>query len=207
MCGIVGFSGKAGLEDRERFVALCRQSCIRGVHAFGIAWHSPASGLQVFKSTDFDETIKAVPNPLPDKIVFHNRYSTSGDWRMPDNNQPIYVRGNALVFNGTVDMGTKAEMEERYGIRMETDNDGEIVLLDFLAGKPFSHIGGFQSSFAGIFLGSDGTMTAFRNRMRPLWLFNEVGCKFISSTSDIAARAGFDKNNGRPVEPMKLMEL
>lgn len=109
MCGIVGFSGKAGLEDRARFVALCRQSCIRGVHAFGIAWHSPATGLQVFKSTDFDETMKAVPNPLPDKIVFHNRYSTSGDWRVPDNNQPIHVRGNALVFNGTVDMGTSTE--------------------------------------------------------------------------------------------------
>lgn len=207
MCGIVGFSGKAGREDRRRFVALCRQSCIRGVHAFGIAWHSPATGLHVFKSTDFNEAMAAVPNPLPDKIVFHNRYSTSGDWRMPCNNQPIYVCGNVLVFNGTVDMGTKAEMEARYGIKMETDNDGEIVLLDYLAGKPFAHIEGFRLSFAGIILGGDGTMTAFRNRMRPLWLFKEERSKFISSTCDIASRAGFDENNGQPVEAMRLLAL
>ena len=206
MCGIVGFSGKAGQGDRERFINLCRQSCIRGVHAFGIAYHTQA-GLRVVKSTLFNEVINAVPDLLPDKIIFHNRYSTSGDYRDPNNNQPIYVGGNALVFNGTVDMGTKQEMEARHGLTLQTDNDGEIVLLDFLAGKPFAHISNRLATFAGVFLAEDGTMAAFRNEMRPLWCFSVGGNKFISSTRDIASRAGFDKNNGTPIEPFKLLSL
>lgn len=206
MCGIVGFSGTARRGDRERFINLCRQSCIRGVHAFGIAYYTQ-DGVCVTKSTVFDEVMNAIPEPLPGKIMFHNRYSTSGDYRNPVNNQPIHVDGNALVFNGTVDMGTKQEMEARHGLNLQTDNDGEIVLLDFIAGKPFAHIGNTLATFAGIFLGKDGTMAAFRNEMRPLWCFRDGGNKFISSTRDIAARAKFEENNGMPIEPFKLFML
>jgi glutamine phosphoribosylpyrophosphate amidotransferase len=206
MCGIVGFSGIAEKDSRTKFIDLCRQSCIRGVHAFGIAYHT-TDGVAVFKSTDFEEVIVAIPDPLPRKIIFHNRYSTSGDYRIMENNQPIFINGNALVFNGTVDMGTKAEMEARHGIKMQTDNDGEIVLLDVLAGKPFAHIRNSAATFAGVFLGKDGNMFAFRNDLRPLWCLNERGCKFICSTIDIAVRAKFDRNNCTPVEPLKLLYL
>lgn len=207
MCGVVGYSGKPQDGDRERFLDLCRQSCIRGVHAFGIAYHN-GDGLTVFKSIDFDEVLNAVPEPLPNKIIFHNRYSTSGDHHNPDNNQPIYVDGNALVFNGTVDMGTKAEMEARHGLTLQTDNDGEIVLHDIVEKrKPFAHIENNLATFAGIFLAKDGTMIAFRNRMRPLWAFSVPSGKFISSTRDIASRARFEKNNGTPIEPLTLLQL
>lgn len=207
MCGIVGFSGTpTGRSVRDKFINLCIQSCIRGVHAFGIAYYT-TDGIKVFKSTDFSDVIAAIPDPIPQKIMFHNRYSTSGDFRIMKNNQPLFIGGNAIAFNGTVDMGTKEEMEARHGIRMQTDNDGEIVLNDIIAGMPFAHIKDTAATFAGIFMGSDGTMTAFRNDLRPLWCFYQDGCKFICSTIDIASRAKFDKNNGFPVEPFKMLQL
>lgn len=207
MCGIVGFAGKPQVCGRERFIALCRQSCIRGVHAFGIAWWSPSKGVQVFRSLDFEEVMSMVSEPLPCAIIFHNRYSTSGDYRIMANNQPVFVNGTALVFNGTVDMGTKEEMEQRYGITLQSDNDGEIVLNDVLDGHPFRHISKSDKSFAGITIDNLGRVTAFRNKMRPLWLFAEQTSTFICSTKDIASRAGLDVKNGKPVEPLKLTRI
>ena len=209
MCGVVGFVGQPETGSRERFIALCRQSCIRGVHAFGIAWHTPSEGLRVVKGLNFKEVMNAVPDPLPHAIVFHNRYSTSGDFRIMENNQPVSVLGVALVFNGTVDMGTKEEMEARTGYQLTTDNDGEIVLRDFLNGMAFRRISGSThlTSFAGLVIDAEGKVAAFRNEMRPLWAFKESACTFICSTRDIALRAGFDANNGNPVEPFKLVVL
>lgn len=207
MCGIVGYSGIPKNGDRERFIELCRQSCIRGVHAFGIGYYDK-NAITVFKSSTFEEVMDSIPATLPNKIVFHNRYSTSGDHREPINNQPIIINGNALVFNGTVDMGSKAEMEHRYGIRLLTSNDGELVLLDIEEGRgAFTHIDNDFATFAGIYLGYDGTMMAFRNRMRPLWLFQEPNCVFLCSTRDIASRAGFDMSLGQPVEPLTYIHL
>lgn len=204
MCGVVGYSGSQHKGDRRKFISLCREACIRGVHAFGIAYID--NGLKVFKSQSFVEVMNAIPDPIPSKIIFHNRYSTSGDATVMHNNQPIHVGDTVLVFNGTVDMGTKAEMEMRCGFKMQTENDGEIVLHDFCKGEPLKHICDGQS-FAGIFLCADGRMFAIRNENRPLWVFREGGGKFITSTLDIASRAGFGKNNGKPLEPLAFLEL
>ena len=206
MCGIVGYSGASRPGQRERFIALCAEARIRGEHAYGIAWHGQ-DGLHVFKSLDFGEVMNAVPDPLPERIIFHNRYSTSGDYRDMRNNQPIHVNGAALVFNGTVDMGTKAQMERRYGIRMETENDGEIVMRDIERGEPFAHIGSTHTAFAGMFLDSGGRMFALRNGMRPLWAADESGDKWLVSTRDIALRAKFGVNYFTPVKPFRILEL
>ena len=160
MCGVVGFSGKGG--SRAQFVALCKQSCIRGIHAFGAAWIDTGGRLRYVRSVSYAAVVDAIPDPLPDRIMFHNRYCTSGDYLVPENNQPIVYadKGVALVFNGTVDMGTKEEMEERSGYSLLTENDGELVLLDALAGDPFRRIGRETgASFAGIVLGvqADGS--------------------------------------------------
>lgn len=146
--------------------------------------------------------------------MFHNRYCTSGDYLVPENNQPIVYadKGVALVFNGTVDMGTKEEMEERSGYSLLTENDGELVLRDCCEGDPFRRIGRETgASFAGIVLGvqADGSpyMYALRNEKRPLWAFETSAGYFIASTRDIASRAKLDNLSGIPVTPYKIMKL
>lgn len=207
MCGVVGFSGSgaASPEWREAFIRVCTQSRIRGVHAFGIAWIE--DGLRHFKSTDFSQVIAAIPDPLPDRIIFHNRYCTSGDYMIAENNQPIIIGGHALVFNGTIDMGTKEEMEARSGYTMLTENDGELVLRDYLEGEPMRRLRSNLATFAGIFLSQDGRMYALRNEMRPLSLIEKDGCKIVCSTKDIALRAKFDENYVSRIEPMKMVRL
>lgn len=212
MCGVVGFSGNGG--SRAQFVALCEQSCIRGIHAFGAAWIDTDGRLQYFRSVSYSAVIEAIPATLPDHIVFHNRYCTSGDYRVPENNQPVVfdTQRIALVFNGTVDMGTKEEMEARSGYTLLTENDGELVLRDCCCGDPFRRIGKETgASFAGIVLGlqADGSpyMYALRNERRPLWVFKTPAGHFIASTSDIASRAKLSYISGRPVMPYKVMTL
>lgn len=206
MCGVVGFSGKATEDDRLAFFLLCGESCVRGLHAFGIAYYTEGSGLSVVKGVSFREVMQAIPNPLPSKIVFHNRYCTSGNHRDNRNNQPICIGGDALVFNGTVDMGTQQEMAERYGYDLLTENDGEIVLRDCLEDKPWAHLTNGQT-FAGIILRQNGTMLALRNKNRPLWRVCGEGGTFITSTKDIAIRARFAPSNCHPIEPYTINEL
>lgn len=212
MCGVVGFSGKGG--SREQFLALCKQSCIRGIHAFGAAWIDTGGCLRYVRSVSYAAVMGAIPDPLPDRIMFHNRYCTSGDYLVPENNQPIVFdhKHVALVFNGTVDMGTKEEMEARSGYSLLTENDGELVLRDCCEGEPFRRIDRETgTSFAGIVLGvhPDGSpyMYALRNERRPLWAFKVKAGYFIASTRDIASRAKLDTSSGIQVPPYKVMEL
>lgn len=204
MCGVVGYSGNGA--SRQQFVELCRQSCIRGVHAFGVAFLC-ANGLYVTKDTSFRSVMAAVPDPLPRKIIFHNRYSTSGDFRDMANNQPVCIDRWAMVFNGTVDMGTKEEMERHSGYHMATDNDGELVLRDYITRGTFERVADERATFAGIFLNEDGRMFALRNALRPLWAFRVQGGQFITSTRDIASRAKLAINNGHLLQPFTPYQL
>lgn len=207
MCGVVGYSGSQRPADKKQFISLCRESCIRGVHAFGIAYIDDNGKLNVVKSQLFDKVMFAIPTPIPKKIIFHNRYSTSGDASVMSNNQPIYVDGDALVFNGTVDMGTKDEMERRYSVKLQTENDGELVLKSFQKGDPLKLISSDKVSFAGIFLTQHGRMYAIRNEMRPLWQFDVDGGMFIASTLDIASRSLIPTKNGNKIKPLSVVEL
>lgn len=159
------------------------------------------------KGTDFDVIMQLIPTPMPERIIFHARYSTSGDYRDMLNNQPIVIDGDALVFNGTVDMGTKEEMEQRNGIMMQTDNDGELVLRDIQDGHPFRRLSDNLVTFAGIVLRGNGEMFALRNVMRPLWRFEVSGGIFLASTQDIALRAKLEAISSSPITPMKKVSL
>jgi len=203
VCGIVAYSGNGA--DRRLFVELCRQSCVRGVHAFGIAY--PTEGrLAVVKSTDFRDVTEAIPDPLPNKIIWHNRYSTSGDFKVMANNQPIIHGRSAMAFNGTIDMGTKESMEKRFGVHLNTANDGELLLLGLEQGNPFLYCDE-GATIAAVYLNADGRMCAVRNELRPLWRFHADNGDFIVSTRDIASRARLGINNCAILEPMKIVEL
>ena len=194
MCAIIGYSPRAtGLELRDRvelfeqFRRLARECMARGTHAFGLArWAHGA--IHVTKSQDIDDVLLDFePSEL---CIFHARYSTSGDWREPRNNQPLVVNDFALAFNGVIHMGTRDEMERAYSVELSSENDGEIFVRCVLGGEPAADfIGQMRGSFAGVWL-QGGALYAGRNERRPLWKAERLGATWIVSTEDILRRAG-----------------
>lgn len=185
MCGVVGYSCENPVKAHtEILMALISESKIRGLHSFGYSYCS--SGLVTNKY----HNISDVHFPLAKKIIYHNRYSTSGDYQSHANNQPITIENISLVFNGVIDMRTKQEIEKHYGIQMETDNDGEI-LLRMCGSDPTKlqkYVQSMEGSFAGLILTENDTMYAIRNKNRPLWKLNHDDAVFYASTKDIFKR-------------------
>jgi len=187
MCGIVGFHTKNRDEnDAFRVFKLIRQSRIRGLHSFGFSWYENG---QILSKKYFQKEFKDLKIPDSDTLIFHNRYSTSGDFHHHKNNQPIDIGDLSLAFNGVIDMRTKKEMEDHYGIKMETDNDGEIVLrVSNGDPKQMVHFVANKGSFSGILL-QGGDLYAFTNGRRPLYRAVIGESTFVASTQDIFQRA------------------
>lgn len=194
MCGVIGYySATPKRRDWEVIAALLRESSVRGLHAFGLAIPDGKGGA-VARELKIEDLItvgqRLFDDLRPSQLIAHARYSTSGDWRSVENNQPLVVSGDALVFNGVIDMRTKAQMETAWGISMTTGNDGEIFLqhaasggsaVDFLLNNP--------CSFAGCYLLS-GQMFCLRNDKRPLWYAVRGDATFVMSTRNISERCG-----------------
>ena len=185
MCGVVGFScKKPNKENISILNELIIQSKIRGLHSFGYSYFD--GSIQTEKHHD----INSVKLPMSNKIIYHNRYSTSGDYTNHENNQPIHNKEMSLVFNGVIDMATKEEIESKYNIKMKNDNDGEIILNT--CGTDISLIKKFVTettgSFAGIILTNSNKLLAIRNSKRPLWQLNYLDCIYLASTRDIFKR-------------------
>ena len=182
MCAIVGFISKN--PNEKALITLKRlfiESKIRGMHAYGYAATQGKS-----QYSNKGNLLKPVLDSIkqPNALIGHCRYSTSGDYKDMNNNQPIRYKEEYMVFNGVIDMRTKAEMEQAYKITMNCDNDGEIMLqtknkLDFLQK---------DVSFAGIFL-SGNTIRLMRNRNRPAYIGFKHDSVYIGSTKDIMQRA------------------
>lgn len=186
MCGIVGYSSTDPKPEHFSILhSLIIESSIRGLHSYGYSFVKDDK-LITRKYHDLDEIVFPVCN----KIIYHNRYSTSGDYRNHKNNQPIHVDDMALVFNGVIDMRTKRQIEKDYKINMETDNDGEILIQR--CGNNTELISRFvndmKGSFAGIILDSNNKMFAIRNKKRPCWILEYENAIFLASTRDIFKR-------------------
>lgn len=191
MCGVVGYApgNTAHPDAATAFVRLFEQSIIRGLHAFGIAQPLGREAFEVHRSRTLADVTR-VFNPLLPAIA-HARYSTSGDWMVKANNQPLVVGDMALAFNGVIDMGTKEEFELRYQVKCEADNDGEIFLRKCQQGEsPSKFINKIEGSFAATWL-KGGQLYAGRNARRPLWGCEAYGAVWFASTRDIFRRAGF----------------
>jgi glucosamine 6-phosphate synthetase-like amidotransferase/phosphosugar isomerase protein len=138
MCGVIGYQPRIDQtidEQREAktaFGALFQESTIRGQHYYGIAQPGNpqpdgySGGFSVYRS----QYRSNIPDHfIPSKpAVAHTRFSQSGDWRVPENNQPLIVGTRALVMNGVIHMGTKSEFEKAFGVKCAVDNDAEIFL-------------------------------------------------------------------------------
>lgn len=176
MCGIVGVLGAVSDELVMRVV---KESTVRGLHHLGLLAHHN------HKSTVC--------------VLYHARYCTSGQ-----DHQPIASKLNlGIAMNGVIHMGTKKEMEKYFGIKMQTDNDAEVLLQwlehhsfeEFLKRCP-------QASIAGLLL-TPKKLIAFRNEKRPLWLIEKGKSVLLASTQDILKRAGADWKRAKLLKPNK----
>lgn len=202
MCGVVGFSCEnPDIKKIELLQKIIIQSKIRGLHSFGYSYID--NSLKTKKRHD----IKNVNLPLANKIIYHNRYSTSGDYKNHNNNQPITNPEMSLVFNGVLDMGTKTEIEDRYNIKMSTDNDGEILLQKCGTNKEkiINYVKQTSGSFAGLILTASNELFAIRNPNRPLWKLDYNNATYFASTKDIFKRVN-SKFDPKQLKEYKLYE-
>jgi glucosamine 6-phosphate synthetase-like amidotransferase/phosphosugar isomerase protein len=183
MCGIVGFkSSETNQEDIDLVCEVIRQSKIRGLHSFGLS-----DGKNFYKEFQVESIVEKVKHLNLKEFIFHNRYSTSGDYKDHNNNQPIILGSSSLVFNGIISQATKEENQIKYGITLSTDNDGEILLHQKNIPEFLDNLSG---SFAGLMY-LDGKMFHYRNSRRPAYqTVTKNGSIIIASTKDIMLRAG-----------------
>ena len=202
MCGIIGFSTVEPNNDNYKLLnRIVEQSKIRGLHSFGYSYYKDNMTVKKFHN------LTEVDLPKTNKLIYHNRYSTSGDYLNHQNNQPIFVNNISLVFNGVIDMGTKEQMQDKYNINMETDNDGEILIkkcgFDYDAIVDF--VKNMTGSFAGLLMHKDKVIF-IRNSRRPAWIVKKHKAYYIASTKDILLRAN---NSLEPYSaiPNKIYEI
>ena len=176
MCGIVGYSCKDPKQNHIQILQdIIAESSIRGIHSFGYSFVKDKK-LITRKYHD----LKEVKLPLTNKLIYHNRYSTSGDFKNHKNNQPIHIDNMSLVFNGVIDMRTK-KLIERF-------------------------VNDIRGSFAGIILDEKENLFVIRNKKRPCWILEYDNAKFVASTRDIFKRVD-NAFMPKPLEANKIYEI
>jgi len=192
MCSIIAVSGSW---DEEIVKQIMKNSRIRGLHSFGYSFVEKHK-IYNLKFIDYKKFIESLIEKKPKKFIAHFRYSTSGDWKVIENNQPIFLDDFCLAFNGVIDMSSKSEMEKKFNVEMKTENDGEIAILKYKEGKEsfLNFINENKRTFAGVFLNNKNEIIAIKNNLRPLSISNHKNATYIASTLDILSRSGL-KNN------------
>ncbi len=190
MCGVIGYYSDSPQAWHLNVVRkLFEQSDIRGKHAFGVTWMDAGRIGGVQRSLTLESLVPGLATLRSTTILGHARYSTSGDWKTKENNQPLVIGGTALVFNGVIDMRTKEEMERDYG-PMHTANDGELFIKALLEGvKATEFISARNCSFAGCYI-IGGRAYCVRNKRRPLWYAIHDGATYVMSTRHIGELCG-----------------
>jgi glutamine phosphoribosylpyrophosphate amidotransferase len=196
MCAIIGFiSDNPTAIAVETLKRVFIESKIRGMHAYGYAAIQDGH-LMEHKSNGLKSLLVTIEKPT--RLIGHCRYSTSGDYKDMNNNQPLRFGEEYLVFNGVIDMRTKVEMEAAYGIKMNSDNDGEIML------QTPNRTGLLKSgiTFSGLTLNSHA-LAFFRNEGRPGYKATRHGATYIASTADILRRCLLEPE---PLNPHEVYE-
>lgn len=195
MCGIIGFARDFQCQEHhiDLMSALVRESSIRGLHAFGYSYHNSVVGGDIVTVKQFD-----LPNAYDlgvammrgDVFLYHNRYSTSGNWEDHNNNMPISNGHLSLAANCVISQKTKPEYEQEFGISCVTENDAEILwqILWYGRERVDDFLRKITGSFAGVWI-NRGKLWFLRNNKRPLHYFVFDGALFVVSTYDIAYRA------------------
>jgi len=203
MCGIIGCCGNP---EQKLLTNLCVESQIRGLHAFGYSFLDNNDELVTTKTLQFEDNfLDNYFSAKTNKFIWHNRYSTSGDWRQIKNNQPITYDKIAIAMNGVISMASKPEFEKKFGVKCESENDTEIFLrLLQKTQDPEKAWNELEGSLALIFIWRN-KIFAMRNEYRPLHYFQTSNANYICSTADIARRAGKIKTN--LIKPNTLIDV
>lgn len=186
MCSIIGFKGKY---DKIVLNKIFANSRIRGLHSFGFAYYDANNALQTFKTLDYNTFIDSINKIAPDLFIAHFRYSTSGDYKILENNQPLMYKNSVFAFNGVISQEKKEIMENQYNIKMPSDNDG-YILFDKIVKDDNAWLKNNKTiSYACVWL-SNGELYAKRNINRPLYVTEINKNTIYVSTKDIAIRSG-----------------
>ena len=191
MCGIIGYWAKEPSPVHSDIMkALAYQSKIRGLHAFGVSWIADDGGIKTSKWLTFpQQEWKGKVWVRRGRAIWHNRYSTSGDWRDLRNNQPIDIGTVAVASNSVITMTPPEEWKRLFGVECETANDTEIFARIIAQGEsPAEFVRNITGSFAGVYLWH-GEVFGVRNERRPLHWIKAGGATWVISTVDIARRA------------------
>lgn len=196
MCAIIGFiSDNPTQQAVDTLKKVFIESKIRGMHAYGYAAIQDGHLMEA-KSNGLKSLLVSINNPT--RLIGHCRYSTSGDYKDMNNNQPLRYGEEYLVFNGVIDMRTKAEIEAAYNIKMNSDNDGEIMLQ----APNRRQLLGSGITFSGLTLNSHA-LAFFRNEGRPGYKATRFGATYIASTADILRRCLLEPE---PLNPHEVYE-
>ncbi len=202
MCAVIGAILQS--PSKEDFASLRNvfvESKIRGMHATGISFLPKwSTGIETIK-----EPIPAdqfVEKHLHDDnlgdmvaddgnlyLIGHCRYSTSD----LEYNQPMFCSGKSIVHNGVITQELPDNWKDLYGYDCITKNDSELVLHSKDPLREFSNM-----SMGVVELYKNRKLRFYRNGKRPLYLTNVPNGCIITSTADIAKRAGI----GQAIEVM-----
>lgn len=205
MCGVIGAVIKAPTKDDLATLRnVFYESKIRGMHATGMSflpsWSDkivtikesvPADAFieKHLHNDNLKELISADGNLY---LIGHCRYSTSD----LEYNQPLANEVKSIAHNGVITQESPEKWAELYGHDCLTKNDSELVLHSNDPLREYSHM-----SMGVCELTLDKKVRFYRNGKRPIYFtLYDNGC-IITSTKDIAKRAGLDL----PVEvPMNM---
>jgi glutamine phosphoribosylpyrophosphate amidotransferase len=190
MCAVIGvYLEKVEESNFDIIRKVFLESKIRGMHATGmtvlinnklVTFKEPVAADQFKHLNDLE---KMVSDDGSLKLIGHCRYSTSD----LEYNQPLYKEDVSIVHNGVITQELYENWETKYGIKTTTKNDSEL-LLHTVNQNPLLHWK--DASIAAIELHSNGVMKFYRNGKRPLYSTAIPNGNIITSTADIATRAG-----------------
>lgn len=210
MCGILGikFKNNKILERKNDFIELMKQLMIRGKHSFGLCYFDKK--FITLKSLDpiFEVFLDNFYNSNSNSFIYHNRYSTSGDYKNMINNQPITLDYASIAMNGVFSMKKKEDYEEEFNIKCISENDTEIVLRLMENGINIVDIlkENKNISFAGIILLED-SIIAIRNKKRPLYYFETKDYIGFVSTKDTIIRSNIKYTKLKWIKSFELIKI
>ena len=194
MCAVIGaFLENPSSEDLLTLANVFRESSIRGLHATGLSWvrenriHTMISATPAGKFLEAFGLEKTVNEDGNLYLIGHCRYSTSD----LNYNQPLWNESLAIVHNGVVSQEMPENWERLYGYKCETRNDSELILHTLKAKKsPLVEFA--DASMAVIELYAEKKLRFYRNGKRPIYFTPMKNGSIITSTKDIATRAGLN---------------
>lgn len=204
MCGILGIVVQ-NMDSRHipLLYRLFLESSIRGLHATGLSYVKSGkiwTETHPVPATQFpfawDQYTHEDGNLY---LLGHCRYSTS-DLAF---NQPLANEQRSIVHNGVVSQELPEHWESLYGYVCQTKNDSELILRTLEAGHSPLQVWA-NSSLAVCELRASAELRAYRNGKRPLYLIQTPGMVLVTSTADIARRAGLSHEPARRI-PMNTV--